>query len=292
MPPMKAEQLFWDLADELSREDPRVVEGTIMNGRCLRVGAEFLALVDFKGSGLVVKLPAARVARLIAAGHGRPFAPAGRVFEEWVAVPRPDRRRWRALLREGVAHVGDAAPAATRAAGANKAAPGKAAAKKAAPRKPAPGVAPITLTVTLVEAGPMSAIPIEFDPREVFGNARAPVRVTIGDHSYRSTIFTRNGRRWVPLRRSHREAAGLTGGETVTVTLAHDTADRTVTPPADLARALRAAPHAWQRWQELSYSHQREHVEAVEEAKKPETRARRIASAVAMVVARPARKRR
>ena len=52
--------MFWDLAAELQAEDPRVVEGTIMNGRCLRVGKEFLALVDYKGSGLVAKLPRAR----------------------------------------------------------------------------------------------------------------------------------------------------------------------------------------------------------------------------------------
>jgi hypothetical protein len=102
---MQTEALFWELAAELQAEDSRVVEGTIMNGRCLRVGSEFLALVDYKGSGLVVKLPAARVAALIAEGKGQPFAPAGRVFREWLSVPKPDRRRWRALLREGVAHV-------------------------------------------------------------------------------------------------------------------------------------------------------------------------------------------
>ena len=102
---MTTESLFWQLADELRAADPRIVEGTIMNGRCLRVGAEFLALVDFKGSGLVVKLPRARVDALIAQGIGRPFAPAGRVFREWVAVPEPDRAQWRRLLREGVAHV-------------------------------------------------------------------------------------------------------------------------------------------------------------------------------------------
>ncbi len=102
----KEEALFWSLADELAGEDPRLVEGTIMGGRCLRVGKEFLALVDFKGSGLVVKLPRARVEELIESGHGRPFAPAGRVFKEWVAIPKPDRRRWRSLLREGIAFVG------------------------------------------------------------------------------------------------------------------------------------------------------------------------------------------
>ncbi|MBI4951511.1 MAG: hypothetical protein HY908_05725 [Myxococcales bacterium] len=100
---MTAEELFWRLAEQLQAEDPRIAEGTIMNGRCLRVGREFVALVDYKGSGLVVKLPKARVAELIEAGVGQPFAPARRVFGEWVAVPKPNRRLWLALLREGIA---------------------------------------------------------------------------------------------------------------------------------------------------------------------------------------------
>ncbi len=97
-----AQQLFWALASELQSQESRVVEGTIMNGRCLRVGEEFLALVDYKGSGLVVKLPRPRVAALIAEGTGQPFAPAGRTFSEWVCVPKPDRTLWRRLLSEGV----------------------------------------------------------------------------------------------------------------------------------------------------------------------------------------------
>ncbi len=62
-----------------------------------------------------------------------------------------------------------------------------------------------------------------------------------------------------------------------------------MTPPADLVKALKAVPGAWDRWCELSFTHQREHAEAVEGAKKPETRARRIANAVAMVRARRGR---
>jgi len=100
------QELFWNLAADLQKTDPRIVESSIMNGRCLRLGKEFLALVDYKGSGLVVKLPAARVAELIASGTGRPFAPAGRVFREWLSVPEPDRKRWLALLREGIEFVG------------------------------------------------------------------------------------------------------------------------------------------------------------------------------------------
>ncbi len=102
------EQVFWELIDELMVDDPRVEEGTIMGGRCARVSGEFLALVDFKGSGLVVKLPRERVQELIDRGVGQPFAPAGKVFGEWVAVPTRDRRRWRSLLREGVAFVAPA----------------------------------------------------------------------------------------------------------------------------------------------------------------------------------------
>jgi hypothetical protein len=66
------EALFWDLVDEL----------------CARVAGEFLGLVDYKGSGMVVKLPRERVDDLIAQGVGRPFAPAGRMFREWVAIPK------------------------------------------------------------------------------------------------------------------------------------------------------------------------------------------------------------
>lgn len=97
--------LFWQLAEELQRADPRVHEGTIMNGRCLRVEDEFLALVDYKGSGLVVKLSKERVAELIKTGVGQPFAPAGKVFKEWVAIPVFDRQVWLELLREGVARL-------------------------------------------------------------------------------------------------------------------------------------------------------------------------------------------
>lgn len=103
--PTTDEAVFWELIDELRLADPRVEEGTIMGGRCARVAGEFLALVDFKGSGLVVKLPRLRVDELVAAGTGRPFAPAGKVFREWVAIPERDRRRWRALLVEAVAFV-------------------------------------------------------------------------------------------------------------------------------------------------------------------------------------------
>ena len=86
-----SEQLFWDLIDELRATDDRVEEGTIMNGRCARVAGEFLALVDFKGSGLVVKLPRARVDELVAGGLGRPFAPRDGCSMNGSRSPNPTR---------------------------------------------------------------------------------------------------------------------------------------------------------------------------------------------------------
>ena len=58
---------------------------------------------------------------------------------------------------------------------------------------------------------------------------------------------------------------------------------RVIRPPADFVKALKAVPAVWDQWRELSYSHQREHVAAIEEAKKPDTRARRIDSAIRMI---------
>ena len=149
-----------------------------------------------------------------------------------------------------------------------------------------------TFTTTIVREGSMCLIPLTFDPREVFGKVRAPVRVTLNGYTYRSTIAAMGGPPCIPLRKSNREAAGLEGGETLDVRLDLDTETRAVTVPADLTRALKAAPPAWARWQDLSYSHQREYVEALEEARKPETRARRLAAAVREITARPERKKR
>ena len=61
---------------------------------------------------------------------------------------------------------------------------------------------------------------------------------------------------------------------------------RTVTPPADLARALKSNREAQAAWDKLSYTHKKEYARAVEEAKKPKTRQRRTERAVTELVAR------
>ena len=137
-----------------------------------------------------------------------------------------------------------------------------------------------TYRTTLLKDGSMCAIPVPFDPKPTFGKVRAPVRVTLNGYSYRSTIAAMGGPLFIPLRRSHREAAGLEGDETLKITIELDTGIRDVAPPPDLAKALKGAG-VWERWAELSFTHRREDVESVTEAKKPETRQRRIDAAVA-----------
>src|SRR6478672_13786941 len=140
-----------------------------------------------------------------------------------------------------------------------------------------------TFAATIVRHGSTCFIPLTFDPKVAFGRIRAPVKVTLNGYTYRSTIAAMGGPPCIPLRKSNREAAGLEGGETIEVRIDLDTEARQVTAPPDLLRALKATPSAWDRWHELSYSHQREHVEAIEGAKKPETRARRIEAALRLV---------
>ena len=142
-----------------------------------------------------------------------------------------------------------------------------------------------TFTATIVRNEGMCYIPLTFDPKAVFGKIRAPVTVTLNGYTFRSTIAAMGGPPCIPLRKSNQAAARLDGIDTIDVRLDLDIEPRVVKPPADLVKALKAAS-AWDRWQELSFTHQREHVEAVEEAKKPDTRIRRIDRAVQMVRAK------
>ena len=147
---------------------------------------------------------------------------------------------------------------------------------------------PITFTVTLLSAGKTATglvIP-DVVVEGLGGGRRPPVKVTIRGYTYRNTVAVMGGRYMVGVAAEHRAAAGVAAGDTVEVTLELDSGTRTVDVPADLAVALEAAgAGATEAFARLAFSHRKEHVRAVEDAKKPETRARRIATAVATVTA-------
>ena len=98
---------FWDVAERFLGSG-RLIEGTMMGMQCLRAASndQFVATVHRTTGNLVVKLPQQRVAELIDAGEGLAFAPAKKVFKEWVAIPHFDEARWTALIEESVAFVG------------------------------------------------------------------------------------------------------------------------------------------------------------------------------------------
>jgi hypothetical protein len=157
--------------------------------------------------------------------------------------------------------------------------------RKGAASKSSPAKSPVKrfrAVVNRKEGGEVCSINIPFDVEQTFGaRGRVPVRGTINGAPFRSSVFRMGGDcHFMVVNREMREAAGLRGGETVPVTMERDTEARTVTPPPDLARALKANREAQAAWDRLSYTHQKEHVRAVEEAKKPETRRRRIEKAV------------
>ncbi len=114
---------------------------------------------------------------------------------------------------------------------------------------------------------------------------RPKVVVTIGGSSYRSTVAVMGGDYVVGVTKEQRAKTGLKAGDAIEVSIELDTAPREVEAPPDLLAAARAAG-VLQAWERLSYTHRKEHVRAIEEAKAPETRQRRIDKAVAMVAAK------
>jgi hypothetical protein len=95
---------FWGLAAPLLSSG-EATEGALMGLSCLRVEGEFFTTCDHRTGELIVKLPATRVQELIDLGYGWAFAPAGRVFREWVLVPERDDWRWTELMAEARSFV-------------------------------------------------------------------------------------------------------------------------------------------------------------------------------------------
>jgi hypothetical protein len=114
------------------------------------------------------------------------------------------------------------------------------------------------------------------------GGGRIPVQATFDGVAYRGSIASMGGCMALGILKSIRAELGKGDGDGVTVTLERDAGERTVDVPDDLAAAL-AEAGLREAFDKLSYSHRREHVNAVNDAKKPETRARRIAKALEML---------
>ena len=111
------------------------------------------------------------------------------------------------------------------------------------------------------------------------GEGRIPVRATFDGVEYRGSIASMGGEKVLGVLKAIRDQLGKVPGDAVVVTVARDDAPRTVTVPDDLGAALTAAGRR-AAFDALSFSHQREYVEWIEDAKRAETRVRRITKTV------------
>jgi antitoxin component of MazEF toxin-antitoxin module len=130
-----------------------------------------------------------------------------------------------------------------------------------------------------------TGITIPFDVEKVFGAKRVPVKVQINDAEHQSTIIRMGGKYVVGVPKVFREAANVKAGETITVTLVKDTEKRTVEIPQDLAEALEKSDLT-EVFAKMSYTHQKEYVNAVNEAKREETRVRRIEKTIEQLISK------
>lgn len=113
------------------------------------------------------------------------------------------------------------------------------------------------------------------------GRARVPLAVTYKGRTFRTSVSVYNGQ-WMTVVNAQMRDGGLVPGSSYTVDMSVDAAERTVDVPDDAAKALKAAGLAT-AFAALSYSHRKEHIRAIEDAKKPETRQRRIEAMIAKV---------
>ena len=129
---------------------------------------------------------------------------------------------------------------------------------------------------------PMRGLEVPPEVVESLGQGKRPrVTITINGHSWKSRVAIMRGRYLLGLSNANRQAAGVETGDEVEVELEFDPEPRVVAEPADFARALSADPIARTAYDRLPDGRKREHVRAIESAKKPETRRRRIEKALA-----------
>jgi hypothetical protein len=139
-----------------------------------------------------------------------------------------------------------------------------------------------TTIITKDDEKNATGIPVPAEVIAALGQGKRPkVIVTVGGHSYRSTVAAYGDVYMLPLSQEHRAAAGVEGGQTVEITLELDTQPRTVDVPDDLVAALAERPGRRAAFDALSYTARKEHVRQVETAKAAETRQRRIDKIVA-----------
>ncbi len=143
----------------------------------------------------------------------------------------------------------------------------------------------LEITAELVPRGPAAAFVLTEEQVAAVGEGarRFPATATINGHQLRTTVTRMRGEFLFGLSRAAREASQLSPGDTVTFTLSLDTAPREVEVPAALQAALDSDAEARRRFDGLAFTHRKEFARWITEAKRDETRERRVAQALEMI---------
>src|ERR1700759_649084 len=143
----------------------------------------------------------------------------------------------------------------------------------------------INLTGELVAKGPAAAFILNDDQVAAVGEGakRFPVLATVNGYAWRTSVTRMGGELMVGFNKEVRTGAGVQAGDTVTLELKLDIEPRTVEVPPALAEALDADPEAKATFEGMAFTHRKEYARWIDEAKREETRARRVTQAVDMI---------
>jgi hypothetical protein len=125
---------------------------------------------------------------------------------------------------------------------------------------------------------------VPFDAKAEYGEARAPVAGTVNGTPFRGRLMVYGGVTYLGLRKEIRNAAGgIADGDVIEVVIERDDAPREVDVPLALAEALDSDPAVRATFEGLAFTHRREYAEWIAEAKRDETRTRRVEKTLAML---------
>ena len=134
-----------------------------------------------------------------------------------------------------------------------------------------------TVKLMGVEGMQVAGLKPPFDVVEVFGRkGRVPVKGTINGFPFRSSLMNMGDGHMMAINAEMRAGGKCKAGDSVKVVMELDEGERKVEVPAYLKKIINSDPQAKERWAKLSFTHQKEYVRAIEDAKKDETRQRRI----------------
>jgi Bacteriocin-protection, YdeI or OmpD-Associated/Domain of unknown function (DUF1905) len=143
----------------------------------------------------------------------------------------------------------------------------------------------LELETTLEPHGPAAAVVLTDEQVATLGAGKTPpVRVTVNGVTVGGRVMRRGGQNLVGFSRAARVELGVEPGQSIRLTIELDDQPREVEVPDDLAAALDADPAARAAFDALAFTHRKEYVRSVVEAKKPETRERRVRETVARVL--------